>query len=92
MSWTTHSVPPSTVRKTFLRTDVRFGCELGLIYDLPVVYNLVDFGEISDHAKRSLDVTAVKEMWFAAKLLGNKPVHLLVHPPGRVVRQIEART
>jgi len=92
MSWTTHSVPPSTVRKSFLRMDIKSGCELDVSSNLPVVYNLVDFGEISDHAKRGLDVTAVKEIWFATKLLRNGQVHLLVHPPGRVVRPVEAWT
>jgi hypothetical protein len=44
---------------------VRSGWELSAMSDLPVVYNLIDFAEISDHAVRGLDVTAVKETWFA---------------------------
>jgi hypothetical protein len=63
-SQTTHSVPPSTIRRSFLRMNVKSGCELGMISDLPVVYNLIDFGEISDHAVRGLDVTTAKKMWF----------------------------
>jgi len=61
MSWGTYNVPPSTVRKSFLRKGVRFGWGLYAIPNLPVVYNLIDFGEISHDAVRGLDVTAVKK-------------------------------
>ena len=61
MSWRTYSVPPSTVRKSFLRMCVSSGWGLGAIYYLPVVYNLIDFGEISDDAVRGLDVTTAKK-------------------------------
>ena len=44
--------------------DVRSGCELGVVSNLPVVYNLINFGEISDHAVRSLDVPTAKETRF----------------------------
>ena len=61
MSWRAYNVPPSTVRKSFLHMYVRSGWELGTIYNLPVVYNPVDFGEISDHGVRGLDVTTAKK-------------------------------
>jgi len=54
-------VPPSTVRKSFLRMCVRSSWELYAICNPPVVYNLIDFGEISDHAVRGLDVTTAKQ-------------------------------
>ena len=45
------------MRKSFLHICVRSGWELGAIYNLPVVYDLIDFGEISDNAVSGLDVT-----------------------------------
>lgn len=50
------------MRKSFLRTCVRSGRELGAIYNLPVVYKLIDVGEISDHAVRGLDVTTAEKI------------------------------
>lgn len=55
--------------------DVRPGCELDVISDLPVVYNLVDFGEIPNHAVRSLDVTAVEKNMVCQLAAGNRPGH-----------------
>lgn len=72
--------------------NFELGCELGMITDLPVVYNLINSGEISEHAVRGLDVTTVKGMRFATLLLGDGSGYILAHPPGRVIWPIEART
>lgn len=54
-----------------------------MIFDLPVVYNFIDFGEISDDAVYSLDVTTVKATWFATQLLGNnQATYLCIHMGG----------
>jgi hypothetical protein len=71
---------------------IRSGSGTDIIPDLPVIYNLVHLGEVSQHAVSGLDVTAEEEMRFAMQPLGGKLAYVLAHPPGRVVRPIEART
>lgn len=85
-------VPPSTIRNNFLWMGIGSGSEPDMTPDLPMIYNLIDLGEISHHAVSGLDVATVEETWFAIQPLEGKAAYILVHPPGRVVRLVKAWT
>ena len=59
---------------------------------MPVVYHLIDIGEISGDAIRSLDVTAVKKGVGYHTTARRQLSYTLAHPPGRDIRLVEART
>lgn len=59
------------------------GSELDVISDLPVIYNLIDLGKISNHAVSSLNVTAMNETWFDINYYEkNRSTYLCIHLGG----------